>query len=314
MLELEKATIDRLELSADGSYASYKIQPLERGFGITLGNALRRVLLSSLPGAAATSIRIDGVSHEFSVIPGVKEDVSEIILNIKKLSVKMHTDEPKTCTIDVEGPAEVTAADIVCDEQIEMVRKDQHIATVNKGSRLTMSISFAKGHGYVTAEKNKNSAMVIGDIPVDSIFTPITRVQIDVQDTRVGQSIDYDALTLQIWNDGSIHPDEAISIAAQILIEHLRKFVELTEKEVPVIEPVVEEETHDKGLDMSIEEMDLTVRAYNCLKRAGINTVAELVQRSKDDMIKVRNLGRKSLEEVEQKLANMGLKLQDSEE
>ena len=314
MLELQKATIDRVELSADASYASYKIQPLERGFGITLGNALRRVLLSSLPGAAATSIRIEGISHEFSVIPGVKEDVSEIILNIKKLSVKMFTDEPKTCRIEVEGPAVVTANDIICDEEIEMVKKDQYIATVNKGSKLVMSISFAKGRGYVTADKNKNSAMVIGDIPIDSIFTPITRVQIDVEDTRVGQSIDYDALTLQVWDDGSIHPDEAISIAAQILIENLNMFVELTNNEVPIIEPVAEAETSEKKLDMSIEEMDLTVRAYNCLKRAGINTVAELVQRNKEDMIKVRNLGRKSLEEVEEKLANMGLKLQDSDE
>ena len=314
MLELQKANIDRVELSADASYASYKIQPLERGFGITLGNALRRVLLSSLPGAAATSIRIEGISHEFSVIPGVKEDVSEIILNIKKLSVKMFTDEPKTCRIEVEGPAVVTANDIICDEEIEMVKKDQYIATVNKGSKLVMSISFAKGRGYVTSDKNKNSAMVIGDIPIDSIFTPITRVQIDVEDTRVGQSIDCDALTLQVWNDGSIHPDEAISIAAQILIEHLSMFVELTNNEVPIIEPVAEAETSEKKLDMSIEEMDLTVRAYNCLKRAGINTVAELVQRNKEDMIKVRNLGRKSLEEVEEKLTNMGLKLQDSDE
>lgn len=314
MLDFEQATIERLELSADASYASYRIQPLERGFGITLGNALRRVLLSSLPGAAATSIRIDGISHEFSVIPGVKEDVSEIILNIKKLTVKMHSDEPKTCRIEVEGPAVVTAADIICDEEIEMVRKDQHIATVSKGSTLSMSINFAKGRGYVVADKNKNDEMVIGDIPVDSIFTPITKVQIDVEDTRVGQSIDYDALNIQLWDDGSIHPDEAISIAAQILMEHLKMFVELTDREMPMMETVVEEEHHEKGLDMSIEEMDLTVRAYNCLKRAGINTVAELVQRNKEDMIKVRNLGRKSLDEVEEKLANMGLKLQDGEE
>ncbi len=314
MIEIEKAGISCVELSADASYAKYKIAPLERGFGITLGNALRRVLLSSLPGAAATSVHIDGISHEFSVIPGVKEDVAEIILNIKKLSVKMFTDQDKTCRIDVEGPAVVTAGDILVDEEIEMVRKNQHIATVNKGARLSMTIHFAKGRGYQTADKNKTEDMVIGDIAIDSIYTPITKVQIDVQDTRVGQSIDYDELTLQLWNDGSIHPDEAIGIAAKILVEHLQMFVGLTEHQTPISFQAPAEEVNEKGLDMSIEEMDLTVRAYNCLKRAGINTVAELVQRNKEEMIKVRNLGRKSLEEVEEKLHAMGLKLQSDED
>jgi len=314
MIEIEKAKISCVDMSADASYAKYEIAPLGRGFGITLGNALRRVLLSSLPGAAATSIHIDGISHEFSVIPGVKEDVAEIILNIKKLSVKMFTDQVKTCRIDIEGPAVVTAGDIMVDEEIEMVRKNQHIATVNKGARLSMTINFAKGRGYETADKNKSEDMVIGDIAIDSIYTPVTKVQIDVQDTRVGQSIDYDALTLQLWNDGSIHPDEAIGIAAKILVEHLQMFVGLTEQQAPISFQAPAEEVSEKGLDMSIEEMDLTVRAYNCLKRAGINTVAELVQRNKEEMIKVRNLGRKSLEEVEEKLHAMGLRLQSDDE
>lgn len=314
MIEIEKAKISCVDMSADASYAKYEIAPLGRGFGITLGNALRRVLLSSLPGAAATSIHIDGISHEFSVIPGVKEDVAEIILNIKKLSVKMFTDQVKTCRIDIEGPAVVTAGDIMVDEEIEMVRKNQHIATVNKGARLSMTINFAKGRGYETADKNKSEDMVIGDIAIDSIYTPVTKVQIDVQDTRVGQSIDYDALTLQLWNDGSIHPDEAIGIAAKILVEHLQMFVGLTEQQAPISFQAPSEEVSEKGLDMSIEEMDLTVRAYNCLKRAGINTVAELVQRNKEEMIKVRNLGRKSLEEVEEKLHAMGLRLQSDDE
>lgn len=314
MIEIEKAKISCVDMSADASYAKYEIAPLGRGFGITLGNALRRVLLSSLPGAAATSIHIDGISHEFSVIPGVKEDVAEIILNIKKLSVKMFTDQVKTCRIDIEGPTVVTAGDIMVDEEIEMVHKNQHIATVNKGARLSMTINFAKGRGYETADKNKSEDMVIGDIAIDSIYTPVTKVQIDVQDTRVGQSIDYDALTLQLWNDGSIHPDEAIGIAAKILVEHLQMFVGLTEQQAPISFQAPAEELSEKGLDMSIEEMDLTVRAYNCLKRAGINTVAELVQRNKEEMIKVRNLGRKSLEEVEEKLHAMGLRLQSDDE
>ncbi|MDY5731475.1 MAG: DNA-directed RNA polymerase subunit alpha [Eubacteriales bacterium] len=314
MIEMEKASISCVELNADASYAKYEIAPLERGFGTTLGNALRRVLLSSIPGAAATSIHIDGISHEFSAIPGVKEDVAEIILNIKKLSVKMFTDQVKTCRIDVEGPAVVTAGDIIGDEEIELVKKDQHIATVNKGARLTMSINFGKDRGYCTSDKNKNESMVIGDIAVDSIYTPVTKVQYETQDTRVGQSIDFDALTMQIWTDGSIHPDEAMAMAAKILVEHLQMFVGLTDQATPMTFNAPSEEIGDKGLDMSIEEMDLTVRAYNCLKRAGINTVAELVQRNKEDMIKVRNLGKKSLEEVEEKLLAMGLSFQDSEE
>lgn len=314
MIEIEKASINRVDNLADPSHGKYQISPLGRGFGITLGNALRRVLLSSLPGAAATSIHIDGISHEFSVIPGVKEDVAEIILNIKKLAVKMYSDQVKTCRIDIEGPAVVTAGDIQCDEEIEMVRKNQHIATVNKGARLSMTINFAKGSGYQTADKNKSEDMVIGDIAIDSIYTPVSKVQIDVQDTRVGQSLDYDMLTIQLWTDGSIHPDEALGIAAKILVEHLHMFVGLTEQAQPISYQVPSEEVTEKGLDMSIEEMDLTVRAYNCLKRAGINTVAELVQRNKEEMIKVRNLGRKSLEEVEEKLHAMGLRFKEDEE
>lgn len=314
MIEIEKATIECVDIKPDGSNAKYVVQPLERGFGITMGNAMRRVLLSSIPGAAATSIHIDGVTHEFSTIPGVKEDVAEIILNIKKLSVKMFTDETKTCRIDLTGPCEVTAGDIIVDEEIEMVNKSEHIATLNKGAHLSMSINFGKGRGYVTADKNKSADMAIGDIAVDSIYTPITKVKVDVEDTRVGQMTDYDRLTLEVWGDGTIHPDEAISTAAKILVEHLQMFVELTEQTAPVTFNVVKEDEPTKTLDLTIEEMDLSVRAYNCLKRAGINTVAELVQRNEDEMMKVRNLGRKSLEEVAQKLEAMGLKLRNIEE
>lgn len=314
MLEMEKASITCTDINSDATYAKYEITPLNRGFGITLGNSLRRVLLSSLPGAAATSIHIDGISHEFSAISGVKEDVAEIILNIKKLSVKMHTDEPKTCRIEVEGPAVVTAGDIICDEEIEMVKKDQHIATVNKGARLSMTINFGRGRGYVTSDKNKSEVQIIGEIAIDSIFTPVTKVQIDVNDTRVGQSLEYDALTIQIWTDGSIHPDEALSIAAGILTEHLQPFLSLSDKAFPSSILDRNEEVSEKKVDQSIEDIDLTVRAYNCLKRAGINTVSELTQRTKEDMMKVRNLGRKSLEEVEAKLNAMGLSFKTEEE
>lgn len=314
MVEIEKASIVSASSSVETGYGKYVISPLERGFGITLGNALRRVLLSSVPGAAATSINIQGVAHEFSTVPGVKEDVAEIILNIKRLSVKMHTDQVKTCRIEAQGPCEVTAADIICDEEIEMVRPTQHIATLNEGASLNMQINFATGHGYVLADKNKTEDMAIGDIAVDSIFTPVSKVKIDVEDTRVGQITDYDALTVQIWCDGSIVPDEAISIAANILINHLSMLVGLSSKEELNSNAVVQQEESDKAMDMTIEELDLSVRAYNCLKRAGINTVSELTQRNQDDMMRVRNLGRKSLEEVEQKLKNLGLSFQENNE
>ncbi len=314
MIEIEKAKIECVGINADASYGKYVVEPLERGFGNTLGNALRRVLLSSLPGAAATSIHIDGVSHEFSTVPGVKEDVSEIILNVKKISVKMHTDQPKTVRIEAKGPCTVTTGDIIVDEEIEMVKPNQLIATLNEGAHLSMSINFAKGRGYVLSDKNKDSALAIGDIPVDSLYTPITKVKYDVTDTRVGQMTDYDSLTLELWSDGSIHPDEAISVAAKILVEHLQMFVGLTEQTVPITFNGQQEDEKDKALEMTIEEMDLSVRAYNCLKRAGINTVAELVQRNIEDMMKVRNLGRKSLEEVEQKLEALGLGLRTDEE
>ena len=321
MIEIEKPRIERIEADDPNSYGKFVVEPLERGFGQTLGNSLRRVLLNSLPGVAPTCVRIEGVQHEFSTVPGVKEDVTELILNLKKLSIKMHTDQPKVITIDASGECEVTAGDIKCDEEVEIVDPEMHIATLNEGAHLQMQITIEKGRGYVTAERNKQIAserdkvgMPIGVIPMDSIFTPIRKVSYAVEDTRVGQITDYDKLTLEVWTDGSILPKEALASAAQIITNNMRLFIDLTMNVARVDFSEPEEDNKGKVLEMTIEELDLSVRAFNCLKRAGINTVAELVQRNQEDMMKVRNLGKKSLEEVEQKLVALGLRLKVPEE
>lgn len=312
MTEFEKPKIERIE--ARENYGKFVIEPLERGFGQTLGNALRRVLLSSLPGAAVTSVRIEGVQHEFSTVNGVKEDVTEIILNLKQLSVRLYSEGIKTITVDKRGPSELTALDLAVDSEVEIVNEDLHIASLNEDAHLQMTLTLDKNRGYVTAERNKTSNMPIGVIPIDSIFTPITKVNYLVEDTRVGQITDFDKLTLEVWTDGSVAPDEAISIAAKILTSHLALFTGLTERTAAVDFNEPEDNKKEKVLEMTIEELDLSVRAYNCLKRAGINTVAELVQRNQEDMMKVRNLGKKSLEEVEQKLTALGLGLRSSDE
>lgn len=315
MLEIEKPKIQCIEMKEDKTYGKFVIEPLERGYGITLGNSLRRVLLSSLPGAAVTAVKIDGVLHEFSTIQGVLEDTTDIILNLKGLSVKMYTDEPKNIYIEAEGAGDVLAGDIKTDPDVEILNPELHIATLDKSGRLFMEITVEKGRGYVSAEKNKKEEHVIGIIPVDSLFSPVIKVNYKVEDTRVGQVTDFDKLTLDIWTDGSIAPDEAISSSAKILDDHLKLFMGLTESisdEVTMVEK--EEEKKDKILDMTIEELDLSVRSYNCLKRAGINSVEELIDKSEDDMMKVRNLGRKSLEEVDEKLVELGLSLRKSDE
>jgi len=312
--EIEKAHIECLEVADNNTYGRFAIEPLERGFGHTLGNALRRVLLNSLPGAAVTSIRIDGVQHEFSTVPGVKEDVSEIILNFKMLSVRMFAEQPKTLELIAEGPCEVTAADIRVDDEVEVINPDLHIATLGEGAKLHITFTIDIGRGYVSADKNKTPQMPIGVIPVDSIYTPIRKVNYTVSDTRVGQATDYDKLMLDVWTNGSVLPDEAIAMAAKILRDQLELFVGLTDQTMPVPHSEREDDKKEKVLEMTIEELDLSVRAYNCLKRAGINTVAELVQRNQEDMMKVRNLGKKSLEEVEQKLEALGLGLRPSDD
>jgi len=312
MTEFEKPKIERVEVKEN--YGKFVVEPLERGFGQTLGNALRRVLLSSLPGAAVTNVRIEGVQHEFSTVNGVKEDVTEIILNLKMLSVRLYSDMAKTVTIDKRGPYELTAADIGVDSEVEIINGDLHIASLNEDAHLQMTLTLDKNRGYVTAERNKTGNMPIGVIPMDSIFTPIQKVNYLVEDTRVGQITDYDRLTLEVWTDGSIMPDEAISVAAKILGSHLTLFTGLTERSTAVDFNEPEDNKKEKVLEMTIEELDLSVRAYNCLKRAGINTVAELVQRNQEDMMKVRNLGKKSLEEVEQKLIALGLSLRALDE
>ena len=313
MFEIERPKIECKVL--EENYGEFVVEPLERGFGMTLGNCLRRVLLSSMPGAAASSIRIDGVLHEFSTVPGVKEDVTEIILNLKELRVKLHTDEIVTVKVQASGEGEVTAADIIHDADVEIVNPDLHIATLSKGVELNMEITLKRGKGYVSADKNKEPNTPIGVIAIDSIFTPITKVNFRVEDTRVGQVTDYDKLTLQVWTCGAIRPEEAVGIAARIMYDHLSLFTNLTEG-VQSLEFGVggDGDGKDKVLDMVIEELDLSVRSYNCLKRAGINTIAELVERDEEEMMKVRNLGKKSLEEVQQKLALLGLALRSSDE
>ena len=314
IVEIEKARIDCVEVGQNGCYGRFVIEPLERGFGHTLGNSLRRVLLSSLPGVAVSSVHIEGVQHEFSTIPGVKEDVTEIILNLKTMACKMFADGPKQLTIDVKGPCELTAGDIKTDDEVEIANPDLHIATLNEDAHLQMQLTLDRGRGYVSADKNKTPSMPIGVIPIDSIFTPVKKVNYTVEDTRVGQSTDYDKLTLEIWTNGTLKPEEAISSAAKILNEHLNLFISLTDQVMPVSMVQPEDDKKDKVLEMTIEELDLSVRAYNCLKRAGINSVAELVQKNQEDMMKVRNLGRKSLEEVEQKLSALGLGLRPNDD
>ncbi|AKN32949.1 DNA-directed RNA polymerase subunit alpha [Clostridium carboxidivorans P7] len=315
MLEIEKPKIECVEVNEDGSYGKFVVEPLERGYGITLGNALRRILLSSLPGVAANHIKIDGVLHEFSTVRGVKEDVAELVLNIKCLALKMNGEGPKTIYIDAQGPGEVVAGDIKTDGDIEIINKDLHIATLDDDGKLYMEIQVNTGRGYVSQTKNKSEDMPIGTIAIDSIYTPIKRVNFVVENTRVGQITDYDKLSLEVWTNGTIMPEEAISLSAKILIEHFKLFMTLTDHANNVeIMVEKEEDKKEKVLEMTIEELDLSVRSYNCLKRAGINTVQELTERTMDDMMKVRNLGKKSLEEVEQKLEALGLSLKQSEE
>ncbi|SFB20067.1 DNA-directed RNA polymerase subunit alpha [Clostridium frigidicarnis] len=315
MLEIEKPKIECVEVSEDGTYGKFAVDPLERGYGITLGNSLRRILLSSLPGVAVTSIKIDGVLHEFSTVNGVKEDVTELVLNIKTLALRMTGEGPKTIYIDAQGPCEVTGADIKTDGDIEVVNKDLHIATLDEGAKLYMEITVNRGRGYVSQTKNKTENLPLAAIPVDSIYTPVKRVNFTVDNTRVGQITDYDKLTLEVWTNGTIKIEEAISLSAKILIEHFKLFLTLTDNADDVeIMIEKEEDKKEKVLEMTIEELDLSVRSYNCLKRAGINSVQELAQRSMDDMMKVRNLGKKSLEEVEKKLKDLGLSLRLNEE
>ena len=314
IVEIEKARIECVEVGQNGCYGRFVVEPLERGFGHTLGNSLRRVLLSSLPGVAVSSVHIEGVQHEFSTIPGVKEDVTEIILNLKTMACKMYAETSKQLVIDVKGPCELKAGDIKVDDEVEIANPELHIATLNEDAHLQMQLTLERGRGYISADKNKTPSMPIGVIPIDSIFTPVKKVNYTVEDTRVGQITDYDKLTLEIWTNGTLKPEEAISSAAKILTEHLNLFVCLTDQVMPVSMVQPEEDKKDKILEMTIEELDLSVRAYNCLKRAGINSVAELVLKNQEDMMKVRNLGRKSLEEVEQKLSGLGLSLKALDE
>ena len=315
MLEIEKPKIEILDLSDDGKYGKFVVEPLERGYGTTLGNSLRRVLLSSLPGAAVSSIKIEDVLHEFSTVPGVLEDVPELILNIKGIAAKVFANEPVNLILDIEGPQEVTVGDISPDADVEMINKDHYIATVNKGGRLYMELELSKGRGYVTSEKNKNEERSVGTIAIDSSYTPVRKANYDVTNTRVGQITDYDKLEIELWTNGTIDADEAISLGAKILTEHLDLFIGLTDH-VNDVEIMVEkeEDKKEKVLDMTVEELDLSVRSYNCLKRAAINTVEELTDKSEDDMMKVRNLGRKSLEEIQKKLDELGLGLKSNED
>ncbi|WP_137597205.1 DNA-directed RNA polymerase subunit alpha [Paucilactobacillus kaifaensis] len=314
MIEFEKPNIHKVDES--NNYGKFVVEPLERGYGTTLGNSLRRILLASLPGAAITSIQIDGVLHEFSTVEGVTEDVTQVILNMKKVSLKIDTEEDKTLEIDVKGPAEVTAGDIQTDGDVTVLNPDLHLATVADGAELHIQMTADKGRGYVSADDNKARMddLPIGVLPIDSIYTPIERVNYTVENARVGQRNDYDKLTLDVWTDGSITPSESVSLAAKILTEHLSMFVDLTDTAKNAEIMVEKEETHkEKMLEMTIEELDLSVRSYNCLKRAGINSVQELTDRSEADMMKVRNLGRKSLEEVKAKLSDLGLSLRQED-
>ena len=318
MFDFERPNIEVEQISEDKKYGKFVVEPLERGYGITLGNSLRRIMLSSLPGAAVSQIKIEGVLHEFSSIPGVKEDVTEIIMNIKSLAIKNSSDtnEPKTAYIEYEGEGVVRASDIHVDQDIEIMNPDQVIATLSgKDTKLYMELTITKGRGYVSSDKNKSEELPIGVIAIDSIYTPVERVNVTIENTRVGQITDYDKLTLDVNTNGTLAPDEAVSLAAKVLSEHLNLFIDLSENGSNAVVMVEKEnDEKEKVLEMSIDELELSVRSYNCLKRAGINTVEELCNRTSDDMMKVRNLGRKSLEEVLAKLKELGLQLQPTEE
>ena len=318
MFDFERPNIEVVEISEDKKYGKFVVEPLERGYGITLGNSLRRIMLSSLPGAAVTHVKIEGVQHEFSSVPGVKEDVTEIIMNIKSLAIKNHSEsnEVKTAIIDYSGEGIVKASDIQFDSDIEIMNPDITIATLcGKDAKLFMELSINKGRGYISADKNKHEDLPIGVLAVDSIYTPVERVNMTVENTRVGQVTDYDKLTLDVYTDGTLVPDEAVSLAAKVLSEHLNLFIDLSES-AKAAEVMVEKEDgeSEKILEMSIDELELSVRSYNCLKRAGINTVQELINKTPEDMMKVRNLGRKSLEEVQAKIKELGLEFSNSEE
>ncbi len=314
MIAIEKPRIECADSLEDGSYGKFVVEPLERGYGTTLGNSLRRILLSSLPGTAVTTIKIDGVQHEFSTLPGVKEDVTEIVLNVKKIIAKLHSEGEKTVYIEASNPGPVTAGDIRCDSEVEILNPDHHICTLMPEAKFTMELTINHGRGYTLADRNKPAQPVIGLIPVDSLYTPVYKVNYVVENARVGDMTDYDRLTLEVWTDRTIAARDAVSLAAKILTDHLSLFVDLSD-EIGNRTTVVEksETTQDKVLEMTIEELDLSVRSFNCLKRAGINTVADLINTSEEDMMKVRNLGRKSLEEVIKKLDDMGLKLSSSD-
>lgn len=314
MIEIVKPTITK-EIDENGHYGKFVVEPLERGYGTTLGNCMRRIVLSSLPGAAITSVKIDGILHEFSTIPGVKEDVTEIILNLKRLAVRINGDENKRAIINAVGPKEVTAADIIVDADTEIFNPDLHIATLADNATLVMEMNLTSGRGYVPAEQNKKENTPIAEIPVDSIFTPVKKVNFTVDNTRVGQVTDFDKLTLELWTDGSITPEEGVSIGAKIMQEHLNLFIGLG-SDVDEMEFMIEkdEDRKVKALEMTIEDLELSVRSFNCLKRASINTVEELTQRSEEDMMKVRNLGMKSLVEVKNKLAELGLSLKPNDD
>lgn len=310
MIEIEKPVIDVVEISDDGTFGKFVVEPLERGYGTTLGNSLRRILLSSLPGAAISNIQIDGVLHEFSTVKGVVEDVTAIILNLKKIAMKIHSEEAKTLEIDIKGPAVVTAGDILVDGDVEIMNPDLYIATVAEGGHFHARMEARRGRGYVSADDNKHDDMPIGVIPMDSIYTPITRANYLVEDTRVGDFGQYDKLTLDVWTDGSISPEDSVSLAAKILTEYLNIFVNLTDEAREAEIMIEKEETQkEKMLEMTIEELDLSVRSYNCLKRAGINTVEELTNKTESEMMKVRNLGKKSLAEIKGKLSDLNLSL-----
>jgi len=314
MIEIKKPRIECIETPSDDSYGKYVVEPLERGYGTTLGNSLRRVLLSSLPGTAVTAIKIAGIQHEFATIPGVKEDVTEIVLNVKSIIARLHCEGPKTVHIEAAGECEVTAGDIKADGEVEILNPDLHIATLSADASLSMELTICHGRGYVTADRNKSAQAVIGTIPVDSIYTPVLKVNYTVENTRVGNQTDFDKLTIEVWTDKTITARDAVSLGAKILCDHFTIFTDLSEN-ISSRQTVVErvEQQRDKVLEMTIEELDLSVRSFNCLKRANINTVEDLVGKTQDEMIKVRNLGRKSLEEVEHKLAMMGLSLASEE-
>ncbi|MCD7768120.1 MAG: DNA-directed RNA polymerase subunit alpha [Oscillospiraceae bacterium] len=314
MIEINKPRIECIETPADDSYGKYVVEPLERGYGTTLGNSLRRVLLSSLPGTAVTAIKIAGIQHEFATIPGVKEDVTEIVLNVKGIIARLHCDAPKTVYIEASGECEVTAGDIKADSEVEILNPELHLATLGPDASLSMELTISHGRGYVTADRNKNVQAAIGTIPVDSIYNPVLKVNYTVENTRVGNQTDYDKLTVEVWTDKTITARDAVSLGAKILCDYFTIFTDLSDNigtRSTVVEKV--EAQRDKVLEMTIEELDLSVRSFNCLKRANINTVDDLVRKTQDEMIKVRNLGHKSLEEVEHKLAMMGLSLASDE-